>query len=80
MDKILPGHALSAEQQRHVHAALAMRDHDVKTYAEAEGLSYRRLLGMLRGETTLTPSYARKLSDLVRIHLVKPVTALAHAA
>jgi len=79
MDKILPGSLLSEAQQRHVYAALAMRGHDAKTYAKAEGLSYRRLLGMLRGEATLTPSYATRLSDLVRLHLVQPIRSRAFA-
>lgn len=79
MEKIEPGSHLSEDQQRAVAAALALRGFDAKGFAELHRLSYSRLLRMLRGDERVTASYATRLSDLVRLHLVQPIRSRAFA-
>ena len=83
MPKIKPDQLLKTHERRSVLAALAMQGLDQRTYAAQQDLSYQRLNRMLNGKEVVTKSYARRLNNLVRTHLigaVQEVTTIDHLA
>ena len=69
MDPIRSGDLLTEEQSREIKASVALQGKNLRSFAETKGVSYDRLLRIVRGVETPSPKYVRLLNNLVKREL-----------